>query len=168
MRQNIASLSLLVYAFALALLQGCSPDAQHPRGWVPLDLLPHGVPTIILAPPDAVVKAGSIQSSMVKDLTITGGKDYSIQLFYSPTLTNDILRLKNEQLQNVRANRYFRKVTKEDSAGFLYQFNVEGTESYGFRYVKLQGDLELVFQTGLGGIFSAEDAQLMYEAVSER
>ena len=96
MRHNIASLSLLVFAFALALLQGCSPDAQHPRGWVPLDLLPHGVPTIILAPPDAVVKAGSIQSSMVKDITITGGKDYSVQLFYSPTLTNDILRLFHE------------------------------------------------------------------------
>ncbi|PSR10335.1 MAG: hypothetical protein DA408_11120 [Bacteroidetes bacterium] len=152
--------SLLLVFFMLS----CSPEG-HVKGWQPLDLLPYGVPVSVLAPPEAAVKIGRLNSALLKDLTIEGGADYNIQLFYSPAVTNDIARLKNDLLQNVRANRYFRKIVSEEVAGFIYQSMIDSTASYGFRFVKLQGDLELNFQTGMSHLFSLEDAQLMYEAV---
>ena len=142
----------------------CTPDG-HVRGWQTLDLTPHNVSTTIMAPPEAEVKPGKLKSALVSDLTIKGGSDYSIQLFYGPAVTNDIARLKNEHLENVRANRYFRRVVREDAAGFIYESRIDSTATYGFRFVKLQGDQELNFQTGMGALFSLEDVQLMYEAV---
>ncbi len=150
--------------FLVFFLSNCSSDG-HVRGWQPLDLLPYGVAVSVLAPPDAVVKTGSLKSALVSDLTIKGGSDYSIQLFYGPAITNDIARLKNEHMENVRGNRYFKKIVKEEVAGFIYQSVIDSIATYGFRFVKLQGDQELNFQTGLGALFSLEDVQLMYEAV---
>jgi hypothetical protein len=118
-----------------------------------------------MAPPEAEVKKGKLNSMLVSDLTIKGGSDYSIQLFFGPAVTNDIARLKNEHLENVRANRYFRKIVREDAAGFIYESLIDSTKTYGFRYVKLQGDQEQNYQTGLGALFSLDDVQLMYEAV---
>ena len=152
--------SLLLVFFLLS----CTPEG-HVKGWQPLDLLPYGVPVSVLAPPEASVKTGRLHSVLLKDLTIEGGSDYNIQLFYSPAVTNDIARLKNDQVQNVRANRYFQKIVSEEVAGFIYQSMIDSTSSYGFRFVKLQGDLELNFQTGMSHLFSLEEVQLMYEAV---
>ena len=157
----------LLAAFCLFLvffLNNCS-DGGHPRGWQPLDLLPHGVSVSVLAPPGAVVKTGNLNSALVSDLTIKGGSDYSIQLFYGPAITNDIARLKSDHLENVRGNRYFNKIVNEEVAGFIYQSMIDSIATYGFRLVKLQGDQELNFQTGLGALFTLEDVQLMYEAV---
>lgn len=151
----------LLFIFAIT---NCTPDG-HVRGWQPLDLLSYGVPVSILAPPEAIVKPGKLKSALINDLTIKGGSDYSIQLFYGPAVTNDIARLKNEHVENVRANRYFHKIVREEVAGFIYQSMIDSTATYGFRFVKLQGDQELNFQTGLGALFTLEDVQLMYEAV---
>ncbi len=150
--------------FMVSSLSNCSADG-HVRGWQPLDLLPYGVSVSVLAPPDAEVKVGSLKSALVSDLTIKGGSDNSIQRFYGPAITNDIAHLKNEHMENVRDNRYFKKIVKEEVAGFIYQSMIDSTATYGFRFVKLQGDQELNFQTGLGALFSLEDVQLMYEAV---
>ena len=150
--------------FMVFFLGNCSADG-HVRGWQPLDLLPYGVAVSVLAPPDAVVKTGNLKSALMSDLTIKGGSDYSIQLFYGPAITNDIARLKNEHMENVRGNRYFNKIVKEEVAGFIYESVIDSIATYGFRFVKLQGDQELNFQTGLGALFTLQDVQLMYEAV---
>jgi hypothetical protein len=152
------------FLFMVFFLSSCSADS-HVRGWQPLDLLPYGVAVSVLAPPAAVVKTGNLKSALVSDLTIKGGSDYSIQLFYGPAITNDIARLKNEHMENVRGNRYFNKIVKEEVAGFIYESVIDSIATYGFRFVKLQGDQELNFQTGLGALFTLEDVQLMYEAV---
>jgi hypothetical protein len=142
----------------------CTPEG-HERNWQPVDLTAYGAPISILAPTDAVIKTGSLKSALLKDLTIQGGDDYSIQLFYSPAMTNDIAKLKNDNLQNVQSNRYFRKIVREEVAGFIYQSVIDTTETYGFHFTKLQGDLEFNFQTGMGKLFTLEDVQMMYEAV---
>lgn len=155
----------LFYTLILLLLSSaCTPDG-HEKGWQPLDLLPHGVAVSVMAPPDAKVQAGNLQSVLLKDLTIQGGDDYHVQLFYSPAITNDIAKLKNDQLQIVQDSRYFNRIVKEEVAGFIYQSVIDSTASYGFRLVKLQGDLELNFQTGMNQLFTQEEAELMYEAV---
>ncbi len=148
----------------LFLIVACQPE-QHPRGWQPLDLLPHGAPTTILAPPEAEVKKGQMASALVNDLSVIGEKDYSVQIFYGTAYTNDIARLKNDHLENVKRSRYFHSVVKEDAAGFIYRAMIDSLPSYGFRLVKLQGDTEFNFQNGMNRIFTLEDVEMMYEAV---
>lgn len=161
MNKQILSLCFICITF---ILYTCTPDG-HERNWQPIDLTSHGAPVSILAPTDVVIKSGSLKSALLKDLTIKGGEDYNIQLFYSPAITNDIAKLKNDHLQNVQANRYFRKIVREEVAGFIYQSVIDTTETYGFHFTKLQGNLEFNFQTGMGELFSLEDVQMMYEAV---
>ncbi|MCB0639649.1 MAG: hypothetical protein KDC54_23660 [Lewinella sp.] len=157
--KRLTSLLLLVLIWS-----ACQPEG-HPKGWQPLDLLPYGAPLTIMAPPGAEVKQGRMNSNLFKDVIIKGGDDYNVQLFIATALTNDIARLKNEQLSIVKRNRYFRRVVREDAAGFIYQMMIDSLPSYGFRFVKIQGDGEYTFQTGMGNIFTQEEAQLMYEAV---
>jgi hypothetical protein len=155
----------LTALFALVLLwSACQPEG-HPKGWQPLDLLPYGAPLTIMAPPDAEVRQGRLKSNLYKDVSIHGGDDFNIQLFMATALTNDIARLKNEQLTIVQRNPYFRRIVREDAAGFIYQMMIDSTPSFGFRFIKIQGDGEYTFQTGMSSIFTQEEAQMMYEAV---
>ena len=149
---------------ATLMIWSCTPDG-HEKGWQPLDLLSHGVPVSVMAPPDAQVKSGKLKSALMKDLTIQGGDNYNVQLFYSPAITSDIAKLKNDHLQIVQDNRYFARIVREEVAGFIYQSVIDSTSTYGFRLVKLQGDMELNFQTGMNQLFTQEEAELMYEAV---
>jgi len=160
-------LSLLLIAatvLTFGLLPACGPDG-HPLGWQPLDLMSEGVPVTVLAPIGTKVKPGGLESILLKDLTLDGGEGYHIQLFYSPATSNDIAKLKNELLQSVKRNRYFQRIVKEDVAGFIYESRIDTLPSYGFRFVKIQGDLELNFQSGFNQIFTLEEVERMYEAV---
>lgn len=154
----------LVLLTLFILASSCQPEG-HSKGWQPLDLLAHGPPVTIMAPPNAEVKPGQLHSSIMNDLTIKGTDGYNIQLFYGTAITNDIAKLKNDQLQLVRNKRYFNRLVKEEVAGFIYQSMIDSVESYSFNFTKLQGDMELNFQSGLGSIFSLEEAELMYEGV---
>jgi len=40
--------------------------------------------------------------------------------------------------------------------------------NYGFKYLKIQGDKEYIFQTGLVGNFGLDDVKVMYEAVKNK
>ena len=157
-----------LYIFVLflfsALITSCEP-AGHSQGWQPLDLLEHGPAVSIMAPTDAEVKKGSFGSNLMNDLTVKGGDNYNLQIFYGPAITNDIAKLKNDQLQIAQSNRYFKRIVKEEVAGFIYQSMIDSLETYSFNFTKLQGEMELNFQSGMGGIFTLEEAHLMYEGV---
>lgn len=156
---------VLLACFVLSVFtQSCAPEG-HSKGWQPLDLLAHGPAVSIMAPADAQVKKGQLNSSLLSDLTIKGSDNYDVQLLYSKAISNDLAKLKNDQLEIVRNNRFFKRLVKEEEAGFVYVSMIDTVETYGFRYVKLQGDMELNFQNGLNGIFTLEEAQLMYEGV---
>ena len=158
------ALALAATALLLGMLTACAPDG-HPKGWQPLDLMGEGVPVTVLAPPDTDVKPGGLESTLLKDLTLDGGEEYNVQLFYATATTNDIAKLKNDLLQSVKRNRYFQRVVREDVAGFIFENRIDTIPSFGFRFVKLQGDLELNFQSGYNQLFTLEEAESMYEAV---
>ncbi len=154
----------IAYVFAVLFLFSCEPEG-HPKGWQVLDLLPYGPAVTIMAPPDAVVKKSELKSSLIKDLTISGKGNYELQIYYGTSLTNDIAKLKNDQLQIVRNKRYFRRIVKEEVAGFIYQSVIDSIETYSFNFTKLQGEMELNFQSGLSSIFTLEEVEMMYEGV---
>ena len=66
----------------------------------------------------------------------------------------------------VKNSPFFSEIIKEDDNGFIFKKTIsEDRINYDFRYVKIQGDKEYVFQTGLIGQFTLDDVEMMYEAV---
>lgn len=151
----------LILLFA-CLLFACQQEAV--TNLKPLDLLQYDVPITIMAPDSAEVK--TMDLLVQKDITIKGGDDYSVQIFVSDATTTDTKLIVAELLADVKKNPYFTKVVKEDTDGFIYETAVDSTHiSYGFRQVRVQGDREFIFRTGLIGTFNQKQTERMYEAV---
>ena len=94
--------------------------------------------------------------------------DYSIQILASQASTNDMTRLKAEQLELVRDNRYFSKVVREEDNGFISENQIDSTSIFGFRYIIYQGDQEFVFQNGFDATYGLEAIEAMYSAVKQK
>ena len=151
--------------FAVMFLAACSSEEK--TNLVPLNLLKYGLPITIMAPDSADVKKVDM-GSILKDVTVKKGEDYFIQIYASQATTNDIARLKSQQLSDVKDNPFFSKILSEDEAGFIYENKLDSTTiSHGFNYVYVQADMEYIFQTGLIGTFSLEAVEKMYEAVKQ-
>jgi len=149
--------------FTILLFAAC--ESEEKIDLKPLDLLEYGVPITIMAPDSAEVKKSDFGPFM-KDVTIRKGKDYFIQIYASQASTTDVTALKAQALTEVKGKKYFSKIISEESAGFIYETKVDSNYiDYGFRYLKVQGSNEFVFQTGLIGPFTLEAVKEMYEAV---
>lgn len=155
---------IIFFALLLGSVFACESEAV--KSWNTLDLMSEGLPIAIHAPDSAKVKNNS--AGMIKDITIKKGNDFDIQIFASPITSSTLADLKTTQLEEVKGNRYFSKIITDETNGFVYENAIDSsTIYYGFRYVYYQAELEYVFQQGLSGIFSKEDAEGMYEAVKQ-
>jgi hypothetical protein len=158
MRQFILLLLVLI-----VLSCANTPESQ----WSELDLTRYNIPMKIMAPDSAKV-ASSTLSGIMQDVTVKSLEDdFSIQILASRASTNDMARLKADQLELVRANRYFEQVITEEADGFIFQNQIDTTAHYGFRYIVYQGDQEFVFQNAFGVLFDEEAIRAMYEAVQQ-
>ncbi|SER26585.1 hypothetical protein [Neolewinella agarilytica] len=148
------------------LLASCATD---PAGnWSELDLTAYNLPVKIMAPDSAKVISSNL-SSIMRDVTIKSEEDdYSIQILASQASTNDMTRLKAEQLELVRDNRYFSKVVREEDNGFIFENQIDSTSIFGFRYIIYQGDQEFVFQNGFDATYGLEAIEAMYSAVKQK
>ena len=129
----------------------------------PLDLMKYGLPIQILAPAEAVVNAKD--QGFYTDVTVKQGEDYFIQIISTSATTTDIAELKGDQLREVKKNPFFSQVLFEEENGFIFEKQIDSLKNYDFRYVKVQGNNEYIFQTGLSGRFSEESVRTMYESV---
>ncbi len=160
--KNTTFIALLLVGAALL---SCGKDAKNKLK--SLDLMPQGVPISIMAPDSAEVKVSDLV--VQKDVTIQKGEHFYVQIFMSDATAANAKALKAEQLEQVKTMPYFSKIIREDDGGFLYENKIDSTNlSYGFRHVRMQGDKEFIFQTGLIGNFSKEDAEAMYQAVQPK
>lgn len=154
---------VLLVGCCLFFVFSCQKDQQ--AEWKPLELLQYGLPVTVLAPDSAAVKSDDL-GGLIKDVTVKGGDDYSIQIYATDATTTDLAKVKAAQLAEVKSNRYFSKIIEEEENGFLYEMKLDSTNiNYGFRHVRVQGDMEFVFQPSLIGTFTLEEARRMYEAV---
>lgn len=132
-----------------------------------LSLLQYGVPFSIKAPADATVKKSDL--GVFDDVTIKAGTDFSIQLLASEATELDPTKVKDGLLEGVQRNPYFAEVLEEDPAGFIYRKEIDSSNvNYSFRYVRIQGDREYIFQPSLVGQFSLDDVKAMYSAVEKK
>lgn len=156
---------LSYFLLAGILLYACNSEPL--QEWKEKDLLACcQLPISVLAPDSARIQSSNL--GLFKDITIQAGKDYFVQIYASEATTNDIAKVKSEQLKQVKELPFFNRVMEEDEHGFLFENIIDSTNiNYGFRYVAVNGDMEYVFQPGLTGLFTEEQARKMYEAVRQ-
>ncbi len=154
MKYGIAFLMLL-------FLVSCSKEEAKK----PLNLLQYGLPVTIQAPDSAKVKTSDM--GIFKDISVTSGDNYSVQIFASTAINVDILKIKTDQLNTVQNTPYFSKLVREEDQGFIFENKIDSTSNYSFRYIQVMGDQEIIYQTGMSGIFSLEDVEEMYESVKQ-
>lgn len=129
-----------------------------------LDLMSNGLPIKIHAPAESVVKTQDI-GGIFKDVTIKSGDEYYLQITSSEALSRSAAERASELKSDIQKFNYFSKIMEEEDQGFIFEKNVGDEKAYDFRYVRIQGDNEYIFQTGLMGKFTLEQVKDMYEAV---
>lgn len=150
-----------IFVFVIFLLVACKNEKTNSNA---LDLMEHGLPIKINAPADSEIKLTDF--GFAKDLTVTKGEEYSIQILASKAMSNDIKVIKQEKLEEVRASLYFSKIIEEFDNGFIFEKKISETKlKYDFRSIKLQGDQEFIFQSGLTGSFDQNQIKEMYNSV---
>jgi hypothetical protein len=81
-------------------------------------------------------------------------------------MTHDPLVAIAEQKKTVENSPYFSKFIHEEDHGFIFEKKIDDNNiNYDFRYIKLRGGKEYLFQTGLIGKFSEDQVRKMFEAV---
>lgn len=152
----------LLYLFSTAIIMfSCKSDSLSDMKKT--ELMSHGFPIAMYVPKGAVIQKTDL--GVMQDLTIKAEKNYYVQIFSSDLLTLDKKVVMNEKLVEAKSHRYFSKIISEEDDGFIFEKNVDGILNYDFRYVKIQGDKEFVFQTGLVGNYSEDDVKAMYASV---
>lgn len=152
--------------FAATLLFACKNDPI--QDWKETNLLACcQLPISVLAPDSATIKSSNL-GDLFKDITIKSGSDYFVQIYASEATTNDIAKIKSDQLKQVKEFPFFSRMVEEDEDGFIYENKIDSTNiNYGFRYIAVKGDMEYLFQPGLTGLFTEGQARRMFEAVKQ-
>jgi len=150
---------LLAVLFFVGLVS-CKNEPKRPA----MDLMKYGLPISINAPADAAVVADDM--GIMQDVTIKEGDDYYIQIYGSEAMTIDAKSVFEKRKKEIQAGNSFAEIVFEEETGMIYKKQIdENTVDYDFIYVKIQGDKEYVFQTGLIGIFNEEQVNAMYQSV---
>lgn len=145
----------------IVLISACGPGgASYPE----LDLMSHGLPIKINAPQDAEVAVDDL--GIMKDVTVKGTDNYSVQIFSSEAESLDVAKLIAGLKSDIEASAFFSKIISEDESGFIYEKVIdEDFVNYDFRSVKIQGDTKYVFQAGFGGKYTQAEIEKIYNSV---
>ena len=149
------------FLFFIIVLFSCKSENTNLNT---LDLLEYGVALRINAPEGSKVTVDDL--GVWKDITIKDDKDFNLQIIASQSTTFDKAKIVADQLKSVKESPYFSKIIEEYDDGFIFEKKIdEENINYDFRYVKLNGDKEYLFQRGLLGTFSEQVVRTMYKAV---
>ncbi len=153
---------IFIILFALVTLYSCKNNPVD--DYKALSLLQYGMPVDVKAPEGAKVEAHDL--GVMNDVVITSGDDYNVQIYASDANTIEVSKVLAEQKEQVKAGPFFSKILEEYEEGFIYEKKIDDTNlNYDFRYVKLMGDREYIYQTGLFGTFTEDQVRAMYESV---
>lgn len=157
MKSNISLFIILLFVF----LSSCKSDPL--ADMKKTELMSYGFPIAVHVPEGAKIQKTDL--GVMQDLTIKANDNYYVQIFSSDANTMDLSKVVNEKLSEAKSHPFFSKIIQEDEDGFIFEKDVDGTLNFDFRYVKLQGDKEFVFQTGLVGNYTEEEVRAMYASV---
>ncbi len=148
--------------FSIFVYSSCSHGNKD--DFKQLDLISYGIPLKVKAPEGTIVKTEDM--GIVKDITLKKGNGYFIQILNSTVMNDDISKLKNDRLEEVKKSPYFSKIILDEDNGFVYEKKMnDSIFNYDFRYTKIQGDQQYTFQTGLFGMFTKDQVMKMYNSI---
>jgi len=151
---------ILIIFGGLFFLQ-CKTDksANYPSK----DLLKHGFAISVKAPENAEIKSDDF--GIMQELTIKSGDEYNVQILKSVTNTTNLKEALDGQMKLVKGDAYFSKIIEEYENGFIFEKKIDDNINYDFRYIKLVGEDEYVYQTGMIGTYTEESVREMYKSV---
>lgn len=156
--KNILSISTL-----LLILSACgTTEPELPT----LDLLEHGMPLSIQAPADAKVTKAKI--AFRQELKITAEDNFKVVIAMDDAVSRDPQKIKEQRLTAAKEHRFFFRVVEDEPHGFIFENRIDSSNStYGFTAVKVLGDKEYVFENARTGIYTLEQIERMYDAVTD-
>lgn len=151
----------LLIAICIMIFSACKSDplAEMKK----TELMSYGFPIAVHVPEGAEIKKTDL--GVMQDLTIKSGEDYYVQIFASDATTIDAEKVLQEKMAEAKSSPYFSKIIFEEPSGFIFEKKIDSLTNYDFRVIKLQGDKEYIFQTGLVGTFTEDDVRAMYASV---
>ncbi len=153
---------LLIFLLYAMLAMQCSSETTE---LMERDLLQYGMPITLSVPDSVDIK--TMDWGLQKDVTLKGDDNYNLQIFSSQTSTPNMAILLSQHKEMVRENPYFNKFVQEDADGFIYELQVDSLANFNFRHFKIQGDREYIFQTGMVGNYTQEEASRLYQISQE-
>lgn len=157
---------VLLFVFAgIVLLAACKSDGT-PGAWKEHNLLRYDLPVSIMGPDSVNVTSNNLLFS--KDVTIEGALEdgFGIQIFSSEASSQDPKKIKAEELAASKRHQYFSELIQDDEQGFIYTTKLDSANVYhGFKYIKVQGAREYIYQNLSGRKYNLNDVKKMYAAV---
>lgn len=146
--------------FTLVLFAACNSGNVKTAEF---DLIKYGISLTVNAPANAVITQPSADSEV---WIIDSTSNFEIQVRKALSLTNDIAKVKENELMLVKSTTGFSKIIKETDNGFIFEENFDGT-AYDFRYCVVQGDNKYIFQKIFTSNPTLEEVERMFEIINK-
>jgi hypothetical protein len=128
-----------------------------------VSLLKYGIPFDLNAPEDVHIRASA--SGNQKNVFVSNNKNYDIHISMSAALNRNRENLKAQTKKALVEDPNFSKIIEEMEDGFIYEKEYGDARGYDFYIVKIQGNHELTFQCGNGGIYTETEVKSMVRSV---
>jgi len=149
----------IVPVLMMMVMVSCKSEPKYPK----TNLLKYGFGVDINAPADAEIKSDDL--GIMKEVTVISGDKYNVQILKSTTSSTEVSKGIADQKSLVKSDRYFSKFLEESDNGFIFEKDIDGNVNYDFRYIKILGDQEYIYQTGMLGTYTEEAVREMYKSV---
>jgi len=150
------------------MLAGCAGDSAI-GSWKEHNLLQYDLPIRIMGPDS--VKVTSDNLLFQKDVTIESVLEdgYGIQIFSSEASSQDATKLKADELAATKQHKFFKELIQDDEQGFIYSTEIDSVNIYHqFKYIKVQGSKEYLFQSLSGRKYDLDEVKKMYKSVQPK
>lgn len=109
-------------------------------------LYKYGIPVHLSLPDKAKINPSA--SGDIRGLTIVDEEGYNLQIIQTPTSFTDKSQAKFYQRELIVNNPDFVKIIEDYDDGFLFELKEGDNRYYDFRFVKIMGTNEIIFQAG--------------------
>ncbi|MFZ1705554.1 MAG: hypothetical protein WAT79_14490 [Saprospiraceae bacterium] len=151
----------LFFLFSLFFFNSCSPASNQKENKVSLHK--YGFPVSIKVPKDVAFTKGS--SSFVESLTLVNNDGFNMQVLMTNASSGSLKKAKLLQREIVINNPDFLKIIEDYDDHFIFELELNGDRYYDFRFVKIVGNKEIVFQGGPTCNCTEENIKKMVNAV---
>lgn len=155
--------NILYLAILAITLTACGGNEGN---LVDTSLLAYKMPINIMAPAEANISQSQIGDFI--NLTIEKDSTYNLEIIAEGTSTLNLSELVAASKEIAEADAFFKEYVKEAEAGFIFKIDVDGIESYDFRYIRLVGSTKYTFRPTPSVFHTEENVNMMYKAVQAK